>query len=64
MEAGDGHSRVSVLLASDIARSLSIIYRKSWQAGEDTDDCKKVNVVHIFKIEATRRIQGTVGKTD
>ena len=64
MESGGGHSRASILLASVIARSLSVIYRKSWQAGEDPDDCKKVNVTHIFKIKATRRIQGTVGQPD
>lgn len=30
-------------------RSLSIIYRKSWQAGEKPADYKVVNVTFIFK---------------
>lgn len=64
MESGGGDSRVLILLASVILRVLSITYRTSWQAGEAPDDCKKVNITHLSKIRATRRVQGTVEQLD
>ncbi|CAM5177685.1 unnamed protein product [Eretmochelys imbricata] len=43
------HPRVLKELAAVIAEPLAIIFENSWRSGEVLDDCKKANVVPIFK---------------
>jgi len=41
--------RVLRELADVIAKSLSMIFERSWQSGEDAGDWRKLNIVPIFE---------------
>ncbi|CAM5167636.1 unnamed protein product [Natator depressus] len=49
MGPGALHPRVLKELADVIAEPLAITFENSWRSGEVPDDCKKANVVPIFK---------------
>jgi len=42
------HPRVLRKLADVVANSLSMIFERSWESGEDLGDWKKGNIVPIF----------------
>ncbi|KFV83713.1 hypothetical protein N308_06050, partial [Struthio camelus australis] len=49
MGPGGMHPQVLRELADAIARPLSIIFERSWRAGEVPEDWKKANVTPVFK---------------
>ncbi|KFW74368.1 hypothetical protein N336_02734, partial [Phalacrocorax carbo] len=48
MGPSEVHPRVLRELVDIVAKSLSMIFEKSWQSGEDPGDWKKGNIVPIF----------------
>jgi len=49
MGADEMNPTVLRQLDDDVAKPLSMIFEKSWQSGEVPGDCKKGNIVPIFK---------------
>ncbi|KFP81175.1 hypothetical protein N311_05739, partial [Apaloderma vittatum] len=52
------HPQVLKDLAAEVARSLAIIFEKSWQSGEVPTDWKRGNITPIFKKKGSKENPG------